>query len=234
MKKRMRSGWRRGMLFLLIASSWWVAMRWVIPVAAASYRAEASLVLHQVFTYGETPPQDSFAYTLQSEAGAPLPEGATGDIYRFQVTGTDTATIGPITYFRPGIYRYQVQQVIEAREGYTYDDARYTVVVEVKNTADGGLSATVDMPVNRDGFKVERMTFEHTYHDETSSRVPSGGVPSDGKEPQWLTGTLDDSPHTGDASLDVWWALAMGAALSLGGIAVTKRDEGHERHEPQE
>ena len=64
-------------------------------------------------------------------ASAPMPDGTTATN-----TAEGTFRFGEITYDAPGIYEYQISEVNDGKEGYTYDSTVYTVIVTV--TDEGG------------------------------------------------------------------------------------------------
>lgn len=95
---------------------------------------------------------DSFAFILQGLYGAPMPEGAEGDISRIVVTSSEGTPsdkpvdfkFGDISYDAPGTYTYQIYE--PAEEATTPDVstslALYTVTVTVKDNHDGTLAAS--------------------------------------------------------------------------------------------
>lgn len=98
---------------------------------------------------------DSFTFILQGLDGAPMPEGAEGNISRIVVTspeGTPSGTpvafnFGDIAYNAPGTYTYQIYEPAEeaATPGVSTSLALYTVTVTVKDNHDGTLAATAEI-----------------------------------------------------------------------------------------
>lgn len=95
---------------------------------------------------------DSFTFILQGLYGAPMPEGAEGDISRIVVTsseGTPSGTpvdfnFGDISYDAPGTYTYQIYEPAEeaTTPGVSTSLALYTVTVTVEDNHDGTLAAS--------------------------------------------------------------------------------------------
>ena len=95
---------------------------------------------------------DSFTFILQGLDGAPMPEGAEGNISRIVVTspeGTPSGTpvafnFGDIAYNAPGTYTYQIYEPAEeaTTPGVSTSLALYTVTVTVKDNHDGTLAAS--------------------------------------------------------------------------------------------
>lgn len=169
-----------------------------LTALAAEYQAEAYISVNQTFTVQSyLKPSDTFYYEIKAaDDFTPMPQGCTNGVYRFSVQGDAKAEVGSITYTHPGQYVYTVKQLVEDRKiGYSYDEECYTITVSVKNTPDGGLSATVELPVNREGFKESRIQFDNSYYKDTPK---------------------DPSPKTGDTSnITLWLVLAVGSFICL-------------------
>lgn len=98
---------------------------------------------------------DSFTFILQGLDGAPMPEGAEGNISRIVVTspeGTPSGTpvafnFGDIAYNAPGTYTYQIYEPAEeaTTPGVSTSLALYTVTVTVKDNHDGTLAVTAEI-----------------------------------------------------------------------------------------
>lgn len=170
-----------------------------LTTLAAEYQAEAYISVNQTFTVQSyLKPSDTFYYEIKAaDDFTPMPQDCINGVYHFSLKGNDKVDVGPIAYTRPGKYTYTVKQLVEEKKaGYTYDHECYTVTVSVKNTPDGGLSATVELPVNREGFKESRIQFDNSYYKDTP------------KDP--------NSPQTGDTSnITLWLALAVGSFICL-------------------
>jgi len=132
--------------------------------AQASSTYDVTLAVEQVFTKPEgSQAADTFTYTLTAlESGNPMPAGSSGDICTFTITGTDTETLGTITYSTTGTYSYEIKQKVELEQtGYTYDMQVYTLRVYVKNADDGLKAEVVGMKEN--GYKAAAIEFANAY-----------------------------------------------------------------------
>lgn len=147
-----------GMLLVILLSL-------LLPrVVSAASTAVIKVEAEQVFTQSEgSEAEDTFTYTLTAqEPGSPMPSGSRGDICTFTMSGTETVTIGTITYSTTGTYNYIIKQITEPKQtGYTYDEQEYTMSVNVKNS-DEGLKTEV-VVINEDELKVSTISFENGY-----------------------------------------------------------------------
>lgn len=108
---------------------------------------------------------DSFTFILQGLDGAPMPEGAEGNISRIVVTspeGTPSGTpvafnFGDIAYNAPGTYTYQIYEPSEeaATPGVSTSLALYTVTVTAEDNHDGTLAASARITCDRDDLGAE-------------------------------------------------------------------------------
>ena len=108
---------------------------------------------------------DSFTFILQGLDGAPMPEGAEGNISRIVVTspeGTPSGTpvafnFGDIAYNAPGTYTYQIYEPAEeaATPGVSTSLALYTVTVTDEDNHDGTLAASARITCDRDDLGAE-------------------------------------------------------------------------------
>lgn len=108
---------------------------------------------------------DSFTFILQGFDGAPMPEGAEGNISRIVVTspeGTPSGTpvafnFGDIAYNAPGTYTYQIYEPAEeaATPGVSTSLALYTVTVTAEDNHDGTLAASARITCDRDDLGAE-------------------------------------------------------------------------------
>ena len=108
---------------------------------------------------------DNFTFILQGLDGAPMPEGAEGNISRIVVTspeGTPSGTpvafnFGDIAYNAPGTYTYQIYEPAEeaATPGVSTSLALYTVTVTAEDNHDGTLAASARITCDRDDLGAE-------------------------------------------------------------------------------
>lgn len=123
--------------------------------ATGTLAGEGNLAGEKILNGRDWLANDSFTFILQGLDGAPMPEGAEGDISRVVVTspeGTDSGTpvafnFGDIAYDAPGTYTYQIYEPAEeaATPGVSASLALYTVTVTVEDKHDGTLAATAEI-----------------------------------------------------------------------------------------
>lgn len=123
--------------------------------ATGTLSGEGNLAGEKILNGRDWLANDSFTFILQGLDGAPMPEGAEGDISRVVVTspeGTDSGTpvafnFGDIAYDAPGTYTYQIYEPAEeaATPGVSASLALYTVTVTVEDKHDGTLAATAEI-----------------------------------------------------------------------------------------
>lgn len=142
-----------------------ILLPWLFPQAAdAASTAVIQLEAEQLFTQpANCQAADTFTYTLTAkDSGCPMPAGSSGDICTFTMSGTETVTIGTITYRTIGTYNYIIKQAMEPEQrGFTYDTQEYTMSVNVIGM-DEGLKTQVVIK-NNTGNKVSVISFENTY-----------------------------------------------------------------------
>ena len=123
--------------------------------AKGTLSGEKNLVGEKILNGRDWLANDSFTFILQGLDGAPMPEGAEGDISRVVVTspeGTDSGTpvafnFGDISYDAPGTYTYQIYEPAKeaTAPGVSASLALYTVTVTVEDNRDGTLAATAEI-----------------------------------------------------------------------------------------
>ena len=99
---------------------------------AADYVCTAELPVEVALT-GES--DELFIVTITAEEGTPMPEET-----ELVLAGNETGSFTGFTFTEPGDYVYTVRQTPGETEYMTYDDAVYTVIIQVTNTEDGGLT----------------------------------------------------------------------------------------------
>jgi len=133
--------------------------------AKGTLSGSKSLVGEKILTGRDWLANDSFTFILQGLDGAPMPEGAEGDISRVVVTspeGTNSGTpvafnFGDIAYNAPGTYTYQIYEPAEeaATPGVSTSLALYTVTVTAEDNHDGTLAASARITCDRDDLGAE-------------------------------------------------------------------------------
>lgn len=171
-----------------------------LTVFAAGNEAAVTIRINQTFSVNSSrwKPDSRFVYVLSTEdAGTPMPEDAVNGAYRFTIQDTSCADVGAITYDRAGKYVYTVRQIIpSAQTGYTYDDEVYNIVVTVRNQTGGGLSATVELPVNQEGCKENEIRFENSYY----KAVPNDSDNSNDSKNSNDSNDSNGSNHSNDSN----------------------------------
>ena len=211
--------------------------------AAAPLRALAAdietLDIHQVYsTTGQVPEawvDGTFEYELTAVDGAPLPAGATGDVYSFTITGTADKAIAlrtraeaaadTISFDTVGVYEYTLRCVTDASDEHLWLDGKsYRVSVTVENDAEGDGIHVARLVVKDDqGTKPDRIEFDPTYTGET---VPPEKPAKPGRT---IFGVR--LPQTSDP---IWgMAVFSGILLAAAAVAITlglwlKRHKKHE------
>mgnify|MGYP005773580093 CR=1 FL=1 len=188
---------------------------------AAEPSVSVSLPVEQQFeNKGGQDPDDTFYYSLTAEdSTAPLPGAESEDTYVFSMTGTQDIRLEEIIYTVPGVYRYEVSQTVEKeKDGYQYDESRYTVEVYVENRDGQELKAEVIL-LNEKGEKCKEIVFKNAYEKkQQGSQGSSGGSSLTGKD----TGqTSSKSVKTGDDTEVSFWLSLIGVSLALTLILIT-------------
>lgn len=126
---------------------------------------------------GETPTgEDRFVFVMTPErVGDPLPEGAEGS-YEVSIYGEGEIEMGEILFTEPGTYVYHVSERKDDLEGYTYDEAVYQVVYQVKETEDGSL--VCERQILMDEEEAEKCVFTNWYEDMATTGERGSGVSS--------------------------------------------------------
>lgn len=156
-------------------------------VEAKAAETGATLHIKQEFTVENTSKDvdDLFRYVLIPEnTFVPMPKGTAEDgDYYLDIEGSQTVGVGPIEYDHAGIYRYTIRQIESQKaEGYTCDTEVYTVTVTVRNTLNGGLAATVELPLNSAGEKEEMITFDNYFLGNEAPNEGTNPAPKTGDD----------------------------------------------------
>jgi len=159
--------------------------------------AEPVTIDVQQVVANDIPNKDTFAFQLTADdPSTPLPAGSHADVYTFDIAGNQTATIGPITYSKPGIYTYHLRCVAPKPANSTVDTTVYSIEVYV----DGNLEAAATVIKLPAGDKQDGIVFNQS-------------LPKSGSQP-------GDNPQTGDTSQPVLWLSLMIASAALLGLLV--------------
>lgn len=153
---------------------------------------------------------ETFTVTLQAEDGAPLPEQA-----QLRLAGGETGAFEGLSYTEPGDYVYTVRQTPGGTRYMAYDQAVYTVTVQVTAVPDGALSYQIFASRDDDpAAKAGAVQFLNRYEPPAS--------PAQGPDSPAALG-----PKTGDRWPVLAPAVALaGASLALAALALTRRRSG--------
>lgn len=196
---------------------------------------------------------DSFTFILQGLDGAPMPEGAEGNISRIVVTspeGTPSGTpvafnFGDIAYNAPGTYTYQIYEPAEeaATPGVSTSLALYTVTVTAEDNHDGTLAASARITCDRDDLGAEVAAdaaatnvarFTNTFDATSQEWAPiatktlhdaSGALPLQSKMFDFSLMPVDDAPMPDGANELAGHNNAHGVVV-FEGITFTSEDVG--------
>ena len=132
----------------------------VAPMAAYSAENPVKLTVMQSYSASPTSPGDTFNYRLKAlNDYNPMPAGSDALGYQFSIAGNGSKEIGPLAFDEPGVYLYEVFQVIGTESpGYTYDKRVYRVEAHVT----ASLFVTV-VVFDEDGKKEDKIVFENAY-----------------------------------------------------------------------
>lgn len=200
---------------------------------------------------------DSFTFILQGLDGAPMPEGAEGNISRIVVTspeGTPSGTpvafnFGDIAYNAPGTYTYQIYEPAEeaATPGVSTSLALYTVTVTVEDNHDGTLAASAEITrvhddlgadVAADAAATNVARFTNTFDAASQDWAPiatktlsdaSGALPLQSKIFEFSLTPMDDAPMPAHALELVGRNNAHGVVV-FEGITFTRENVGKTYH----
>ena len=116
-------------------------------------------------------------------ATMPMPEGAENGEMTMTIVGEGVDEFGQFYFWEPGYYKYEIFEVDDAQEGYTYDKHVYTVEYFITVSKEDN-SLVKEVKVDKvvvDEFKADQFTFVNTY-------APDIPDTSDGTEPRtWST-----------------------------------------------
>ena len=156
---------------------------------------------------------ETFEVTIEgADPNQPMPAET-----KLQIAGNASASFTGIQYTEPGDYTYTVRQTAGSTAYMTYDKAVYTVVVQVTNAENGGL--TYQVYASRDDNPTEKtgaIRFLNTY--APPAPAPANPTPTP-------TATLQPGiPQTGDnMPVGLWGAIAAAAVVVLAALVILRR-----------
>lgn len=221
--------------------------------ATGTLSGSESLVGEKILTGRDWLANDSFTFILQGLDGAPMPEGAEGNISRIVVTspeGTSSGTpvafnFGDIAYDAPGTYTYQIYEPAEeaTTPGVSTSLALYTVTVTVEDNHDGTLAATSEITrvhddlgaaVAADAAATDIARFTNTFDAASQDWAPiatktlsdaSGALSLQSEMFEFSLTPMGDAPMPADATELVGHNNAHGVVV-FEGITFTSEDVG--------
>lgn len=165
----------------------------------------------------------TFSFTLEPLDGAPAPDGADENgVTTATTNGAGTVALGSVTFDKVGTYSYQVYEVAGNAEGWTYDDAVYTVTYTVTDDGSGVLAAT--SAIGTTNGAADAVTFENVYTAPKPEEPVEPEEPAKPEEPVKPEPKKPAIPNTGDATqtaLPV--GLAVAAAAAIAAAVVVRR-----------
>lgn len=212
------------MLFLALA----ILLCGFVPgrVDAANLVKDATLTVKQTVTGTSNGTSEKFEYELKAlTPGIPMPEGSSGDSYRFTLNGNESKDL-VITYDTVDTYKYQLSQVVTSDKK-DYDKQVYTIENYVLQN--GNDDIIIRTGVKRsDGNKAPELKFtishpkpsggSHHHGSSSSSDSNSSTAGAQGAD------TLNSlrSPQTGDDQPVLMLIVLIVLAL-IGIVVIAKR-----------
>ncbi len=162
--------------------------------------------------------QEEFTVAIEPgpgmDASLPMPEET-----HLRLAGDSAGAFEGFVYTEPGDYVYTVTQTAGDTEYMAYDTAVYTVVIQVTNGENGGL--TYQVYASRDDKpeeKVSEVSFLNTY---TPPTEPETTAPAETEE------VTDTAPKTGDdQNLAPFIAVLTVAAVVAAGLVILRARSG--------
>lgn len=119
---------------------------------------------------------ESFFYEIKAvDVEYPMPEETI-----VSVEGQGNVSFENFVYTTPGIYEYQIYQLVGEEETCNYDETIYEVTVYITNDGSGGLDSTVYAIKSGTDLKSASITFTNTYEEiidpdsETTGNATTG------------------------------------------------------------
>ena len=150
------------------------------------------ITVRKVILEGEPLPEDIFHFTMTPKnSDYPMPAGSSGSSKTIAIHSSDMpmeASFGEITFEDIGEYVYEVREVQNELEHFTYDPTVYTVIFRVSKTTDEGTSKlTAQMLIELNGYREDerdgkKLVFENVYVEPNeatllANKFVSGGTP---------------------------------------------------------
>ena len=146
-----------------------------------------------------------FAFALVSrDPSAPMPPGSVNGTKIIHITGSGGVTFGVWSYDGPGTHYYTVYELNDGIDGYTYDDAVYTITDMVKEK-NGALTLT-RVVTNGSNKPVSSFIFNNYYNaGEKPANPPAITIPPVTKAPPDTENPYDTGgPAATESSYDAY------------------------------
>ena len=146
---------RKRLLFAVVAAAMIIFA--MTPLSAYSAENPLTFTVKQVVN-AEAVQNHTFTYILNKlDPDKLVPMDVDGDNYTFLITGNSSVQLGPFAFNQPGIYSYEIYQLVaDKKPGHKYDGRRYTIDVHVDS-----LLGTEIIIFNNDGTKTDIIVFEN-------------------------------------------------------------------------
>ena len=118
-----------------------------------------------------------FRFTLRPEetGGQPMPIGSSANSSTIELSGEGHTDFAPITFTKPGVFKYTVEEINDGIAGYTYDPSVYTLSYTVTQSENSIYDLIVERKIYKDGVEVESIVFNNQY--KSNSGGGGGGNP---------------------------------------------------------
>ena len=114
----------------------------------------------------------NYVFILEPVDDAPLQ----GDAGQITMVGPGEGQFGPITFSKPGEYRYIAYLQEQQADNYTFDKTKYDVLIVVESTNENGLIATVVATKNGETEKSNKLQFVNKLKGKPGERLPQTGL----------------------------------------------------------
>ena len=104
-----------------------------------------------------------------------MPIGSSANSSTIELSGEGHTDFAPITFIKPGVFKYTVEEINDGITGYTYDPSVYTLSYTVTQSEDNIYDLIVERKIYKDGVEVESIVFNNQY--KSNSGGGGGGNP---------------------------------------------------------
>ena len=128
------------------------------PLSAYSAENPLTFTVKQVVNAEAVQNDSTFTYILNKlDPDKLVPMDVNDDRYTFLITGNNSVQLGPFAFTQPGVYSYEIFQLVtDKKPGHKYDSRKYTIDVHVDS-----LLGTEIIIFNDDGTKTDVIMFEN-------------------------------------------------------------------------